>query len=266
MGERSHATGWGPESPSPAQLTEFFSQIRDKRITHGILQQFLNRKKIITSIPKRLTTGERKAINLLGNKVITAADVLNRWGVHTGICQLPDTEDTFHTIEECAQQNSEGTTDWHLMYILGLSLQDQLDYLNIIGGNQHRFFNCLPDKKQNYFSEIFTPGYYLFNLRLIYMGVKWEKQELLIHENHCDSQRCDERMLSEALLSLFMTRYVFYPLHWGGESRGSYCCHLGRGLDHRGGRVTLSSKDGHNTFYYVDMGSYQGGVVLVKLL
>jgi hypothetical protein len=40
--KNSHATGWAPDSPTPAQLKELFAQIASGRITKGSLQDFLS--------------------------------------------------------------------------------------------------------------------------------------------------------------------------------------------------------------------------------
>lgn len=46
--ENSHAAGWGPDAPSPAQLKELFDQIQTGRITGPRLQRFLLRERPAT--------------------------------------------------------------------------------------------------------------------------------------------------------------------------------------------------------------------------
>lgn len=40
----SHATGWGPDAPTPAQMKELFAQIQSGRMTKKRMQEILNQK------------------------------------------------------------------------------------------------------------------------------------------------------------------------------------------------------------------------------
>jgi len=48
--EKSYVAGWTSESPTPAQLKEFFAQIESGRITKERLQAFLRGEKEDTSV------------------------------------------------------------------------------------------------------------------------------------------------------------------------------------------------------------------------
>lgn len=69
----SHAADWGPESPTPAQLGEFFRQIADGRITKEGLQKLLNDSSPVESQEKML------AGLIMGENIILPEDVTEAW-------------------------------------------------------------------------------------------------------------------------------------------------------------------------------------------
>lgn len=52
----SHVVGWGPNSPTPAQLKEFFDQITSGRITRERMQALLNEKEVSQLYLRHLET------------------------------------------------------------------------------------------------------------------------------------------------------------------------------------------------------------------
>ncbi|MFH0814610.1 MAG: hypothetical protein V1902_00745 [Candidatus Falkowbacteria bacterium] len=70
--KKSHAAGWASDSPTPAQLKEFFAQIEAGRITRGRLQKFLR---------ERGMNCEDIAAEILGKNFINAAEIETAFGM-----------------------------------------------------------------------------------------------------------------------------------------------------------------------------------------
>ncbi|MBI2591616.1 MAG: hypothetical protein HYW34_02995 [Candidatus Brennerbacteria bacterium] len=56
--KKSHAAGWNSDSPTPAQLKEFFSQVKSRRITKRNLQGFLRNSSILNENTARAIFGD----------------------------------------------------------------------------------------------------------------------------------------------------------------------------------------------------------------
>lgn len=236
--ERSHAAGWGPDAPDPAQLKEFFAQIESGRITHGRLQALL-----MGETPSMaLTDVEQVALGILGTgKVLGFRNVICVWnaGLPEAEPVMPFSEDI---LRECAEANAQGTADWRLAYALGLSLRQQQE---IRGWNRKKPPCFNPDVKwwlesQQDFWAIKTvePGYRLYNFAKMFANLHWDVQEEKIAELGNQFERAEEQAVTEICFSSYQLNGKEYLLpdwyHWG-KLRASGGCRVCVGRSgHRG--------------------------------
>lgn len=84
--KKSHVAGWASDSPTPAQLKEFFSQIESGRITKRTLQVFLRDKMVFVI--------EAIAHQILGDDIILPVEIAEARGLFYSKDQLRNFVDT----------------------------------------------------------------------------------------------------------------------------------------------------------------------------
>jgi len=89
--ERSHIAGWASDSPTPAQLKEFFAQIENRRITKRKLQVFLRSG---TSY-----TNEEIAREILGEDIIFPEEIAKARGLSYSEEQVKHLDSIFPPVE-----------------------------------------------------------------------------------------------------------------------------------------------------------------------
>jgi len=82
MTNKSHAVGWGSDSPAPAQIKEFFAQIESGRITKAVLQKLLRGQTDLTPeevraiwLARFFKLGYPKAIGMSYEKFVKLAPI-----------------------------------------------------------------------------------------------------------------------------------------------------------------------------------------------
>lgn len=96
---KSHAAGWAPDAPTPAQLSEFFCQIQSGRITKRTLQAFLKNCGI---------SQEEVAHIILGDDIIFPEDVMSARDLsytNEQLAQLADTLPSVEVFRWCKENN-----------------------------------------------------------------------------------------------------------------------------------------------------------------
>lgn len=88
---KSHIAGWASDSPSPAQLKEFFAQIASRRITRRILQTFLRSGVVFPN--------EELAREVLGDDIIFPDEIAESRGLSYTKEQLQHFADTMPSEE-----------------------------------------------------------------------------------------------------------------------------------------------------------------------
>jgi hypothetical protein len=227
-------------------MKEFMAQVESGRITKTRMQNFLraNHNQILLS---RMTEAEARASEILDRRnVITVYEVAERWAMEIDPpTRIPYTTET---LERCAREN-DSNENWCLIYVIGLSLREQYSIRgpNIPGGRGGSFRGKPPDISDEYLKRSFQSGYYLLNIRCNFTKMGWQDQTNVIGAWGEKYKRADERMLSEAMLSRLMVKYV----HFADIHPGFY--HWGFGMmpecdGKRMGRVTLYQEGGNICF------------------
>lgn len=226
---KSHAAGRVLEIPTPAQHKELWAQIEKRKVSKGRFQGFLRGE--IQSNPGRQ---ERFAIRLLGRaKVLTIQDMATEW-----VEENPEMPFNERIIEQCAEENKSGKTDWRLVYVYGLSF---LELYEVYSGytNDHEsiyshvnFFhnNLWWAKKEEWTTKGVDAGYRLLDFKLRFENMTWKKQEAAITKLGNQYERAEEQAVAEAILAFFRLR---------GEILLGNTAHVGRNLSHQGARSTV---------------------------
>jgi len=217
---KSHAAGWAPGSPTPAQLKEFFGQIDTGKITKDSLQAFL-RGDFVVSSP--LTEAERMVQEILGSgKVFGYQEICLTWRT-----DLPDTEPTMlytkDILQECAEANAAGEANWRFSYVTGPSLRSQREF---IGWNRKKqpCFNpdwtwWLESQQDGWAKQAVEPGYRLFDFTNRYSNLRWDVQGERIAELGDQFERAEEQAVAEICFSTFLLnkgeRLLPNWYHWG---------------------------------------------------
>jgi hypothetical protein len=153
-------------------------------------------------------------------------------------------EDTFR---KCAEMNQSGQSDYYLIYQLPLSFREQRDIIGVDRNVQPCFFPnewWLGDKYEDGWAK--SPpeaGYVLIDMKGRFNNTSWSDQNIRIAQMGEQYKRADERVFTQALISIFKTygqRLHTWTYHWGRikESEG-YRVFVG-GFDHSGLNVNNS--------------------------
>lgn len=215
-----HAAGWASDSPTPAQLKEFFSQIEAGKITKNSLQAFLRDDFPVTGA---LTEAEQVALGILGTgKVFGYRDVARVWNV-----ALPEIAPAIQfdedVLRECAEDNQNGA-DWRLVYVNGLSLRQQEQ----VRGRNRKKQPCfdpdytwwLDSDQDGWATQPVEAGYRLLDFSPRFRNTRWQAQEDVIRKLGDAFERAEEQVVSEACFSIYLIggkkeRLLSDWYHWG---------------------------------------------------
>lgn len=256
MAQQSHAAGWTSESPTPAQLKEFFAQVESGRITKGGFQSFLRGDRIVTAVP----ITEERAIAILGEaKVVTLGEVTQKWGKAPS--ETPSVPFSEEVLGQCAKANGAGDADWRLVYVLGLSLREQRAIRGADRAKQPCFWTntwWLEKAEDSWAIKRVEAGYRLLNFQFQFTNLDWKEQGKAIAKLGRNYERAEEQAIVETILSVFMVtgeRLLETIYHWG-HSRVSVGCRVVVGDFH---------SDGLSVAYdWPDSRSFGIGVVLAR--
>lgn len=218
---KSHTAGRALDSPTPAQLKEFFSQIEKGKITKDGLQAFL-RDDFAISTPTVFTEAERLALEILGeSRVLGCKDVCRVWQR-----DLPEVEPAlFYTEEILAQAAERNRSDenWRLVWCNGISLRDQLA---IMGDNREKQ-PCF-DKDYKWWRESaqdewatkpVEAGYRLLDFSCDFTSRNLQEQNDAITSSGEQFARAKEQAVAEACFSNYLMngkeRLLQGRYHWG---------------------------------------------------
>jgi hypothetical protein len=227
---KSHTAGWASDSPTPAQLKEFFAQIESGRINKERLQAFLRGE------PEAYfaTEAEKRAIAILGKaKVVTASEAAQKWDM--GLPEVPSVPFSKEVLKQCATENEAGQADWRLVYVFGLSLRQQRELRGTDPDQQPCFCDnpwWLKKSENTWATKGTDPGYRLLNFKLQFTDTTWKEQGKAVAKLGEDYERAEEAAVAEAVLSVFMTT---------GERLLETSYHRGHALDSDGHRVVVGN-------------------------
>lgn len=232
---KSHAAGWAPDSPTPAQLKEFFGQIDTGKITKDSLQAFLRGD---FAQPCLLTEAEQMVAEILGpSRAFGYQDICRTWRT-----DIPGTEPamlfTEDVLRECAEANASGEANWRFSYVTGLNLRSQREF---IGWNRKKqpcfdpewtwWLNCEQD---GWAKTPIEPGYRLYDFTKRYSSLHWDTQNQRIGDDLGDQfERAEEQAVAEICFSTFYQnkgeRLLPNWYHWGRlQTAGGNRVYVGR--------------------------------------
>ena len=125
------------------------------------------------------------------------------------------------TLRECAVLNRFGDRDWRLVYGIPFSLRQQREIVGVDMTNQPCFYDndwWLDERQEEWATSQPTAGYYLIDFKCRFEHTHWLDQENRIFEMGDVYERADERVFSQALISIFQThneRLHERTYHWG---------------------------------------------------
>lgn len=230
---KSHTAGWASDSPTPAQLKEFFGQIENGKITKQSLQAFL-RGDFVASVAA-LTGAEQLALEILGEgKIVGYKDACRIWQV-----DQPEIEPTLLYTEEILRQAAERNQNgenWRLVYCTGLSLRDQLEVM----GDNRKKQPCF-DKDCKWWREVqqdewankpIEAGYRLLDFSCGFTSMNWAQQTDAITASGEQFARAEEQAVAEACFGFYLLnskeRLLQNRYHWGSlKTAGGYLVWVG---------------------------------------
>lgn len=151
-------------------------------------------------------------------------------------------------IEQCAEENKSGKTDWRFLYVYGLSFLElyrtYTGYTNdreSIYGYVGSFHNNLWwtkkeeemtdwEKLNGWTTKGVDAGYRLLDFKPRFENMTWEEQEAAIAKLGKQYERAEEQAVAEAILAFFRLR---------GEILLENTFHVGRNLSHQGARSII---------------------------
>ncbi len=179
-----------------------------------------------------MTRLESAVLYLGRQKIITTDDVCLAFAqpsVSNGTeMSIRYTEDT---LQRCAKLNQAREADWRLISALSLSLRDQRRILGTDRNNQPCFYNhdwWMSESEDSWANSQPKSGYYLIDLTPRFYHTSWYGQKTKIAEMGSGFKRVDERVFSQALISIFKTH---------GERLHAGAYHWGRAKDSFGYRI-----------------------------
>lgn len=167
------------------------------------------------------------AITILGeSKVVTAQQAYKAFGRTYLADQATEAVShsiryTEETLRECAVLNRSGQADWRLVYGLPFSLRQQREVIGVDTSNQPCFYSndwWLGDKEDAWAKSQPEAGYYLIDFKGRFNRTNWNDQNVRISEMGDAYEIADERVFSQALISIFKTheeRLHTGTYHWG---------------------------------------------------
>lgn len=140
------------------------------------------------------------------------------------------------TLRDFAILNKYGYADWRLVFGLPLSFREQHDIIGTTPKSQP-YFAIDNDWWLNECEGVWAEsqpeaGYYLIDFLARFSRDTWEDQDIKIVEMGPNFERADERVFSQALISIFKTR--------GGERLHPETFHWGRIKTSDGGLVLVN--------------------------
>jgi hypothetical protein len=216
----SHAAGWPSDSPTAAQLKEFFGQVEKGKITKDRFQAFLRGEPAVEDL---MTEAERLAVEIFGpGKVLGCRDIcrVQKIGLLDTEPTMPFSEDVLH---ECAGANAQGA-NWRLAYVTGLSLRQE----RAIMGWDRRKQPCFdPDwswwtesAQDPWANQPAEPGYRLYDFTKRFSSLRWQDQTDEITKLGTNFERAEEQAVTEICFSNFLLssnkeRLMLNWYHWG---------------------------------------------------
>ena len=236
---QSHAAGWPSDSPTAAQLKEFFDQIESGKVTKDRFQAFLRGEPAVEGL---MTEAERLAVEIFGpDKVLGYRDVCR-----VQKAELPEIDPTMpfseDALRECAEANAQGA-NWRLAYVVGLSLRQERE---IMGWNRKKqpcfdpdWIWWLESAQDPWATAPVEPGYRLFDYTKRFASTLWGDQGTAITELGTNFERAEEQAVAEICFSNFLLspnkeRLMPNWYHWGSFQAAVGChVYVGR-FDRRG--------------------------------
>jgi len=232
---KSHAAGRVLELPTPAQHKELWAQIGKGMVSKERFQGFLRRE--IQSNPGYQVI---YAIRLLGRaKVLTIQDVATEW-----VEENPKMPFDGKIIEQCAEENKSGKTDWRLVYVYGLSFLELYRTYNSYTDNHESIYSFVNffhnnlwwtkkeeemsdwERQNGWTTKGVVDGYRLLDFKPRFQNMTWEEQEAAIAKLGKQYERAEEQAVAEAILAFFRLR--------GEILLENTFHHVGRNLSHQG--------------------------------
>ena len=217
---KPHAAGWTSDSPTSAQLSEFFKQVESGRITKPVLQEFLREGLV-------LSEAEQLAAEILGpGKVLGYKDVCcaRKFDIPTNEPELKfDSGSVEDVLREAAEANAAGTANWRLGFVTGLDLRLQR---KVMGWNRKKQPCFDPDynwwlepQQDAWANQGLEPGYRLFDFTKNFSSLRWEVQGEKISAIGNQFVRAEEQAVTEICFSNFLLnkgeRLLPDWYHWG---------------------------------------------------
>jgi len=170
-----------------------------------------------------------RAIKFLGKeKVITMGQSAKIYDIK--ISQRVPIRYSEATIKRCSEENKKGKADWRLIFINGLSMQEQRQKWGV---NSDDYMNCpdpkdprpcfdkdntwwLDEKESNWANFKPETGYYLLNFKPYFscMDMDWQRQESEIKKMGLQFQRCLVAVFSEAVFTSCKVNSEEIARHW----------------------------------------------------
>ena len=161
------------------------------------------------------------AIELLGaGKVVSCEQHCTAFGQevpHGTLVVCP----TLEQLQQAAEENKSGNTDWRVVYVSALSFPQQRQIVGTDSDNQPCFYDqdwYLEDSEKAWANGKPEAGYYLVDFKGRWNSTNWQGQEDKITALGEDYERADERVFSQGLLSIFKIsgqRLFENDYHWG---------------------------------------------------
>lgn len=213
-------------------IQEIIRQAREGKLTLTQLQAVVEHR---NPFPPQEQIDLERAIGILGSdRVVTAEQACAAFNQPVPEGDIPIRYYS-ETLYAAAQQNSQGFTDWRLVYIMPLSIREQRD---IIGdSDQPRFYD--QDWYQNksedgWANDKPVEGYQLIDFKGRFGETKWADQDTEIAKLGSIYERADEFAVSQAVISNFKAsgdkeeRLLEDVYHWGRrEGSDGYRVHVG---------------------------------------
>lgn len=159
--------------------------------------------------------------------VLGETKVITRDQAHTAFNQPASTDHVMiryfeDSVRKCADTNQSGKSDYYLVYQLPLSLREQRHIIGVDRNSQPCFYNnkwWLGDKYEDGWAKSQPhAGYVLIDMKGRFNATSWNDQNIRIAEMGEQYERADERVFSQALISIFKThgqRLHQWTYHWG---------------------------------------------------
>jgi len=176
------------------------------------------------SFEVRSPLGIVDALIALGDRrLVTYEQVCEAFGRDKGDA-VPPIRYTKETLGKCAVLNRSSRAGWRMVYALPLSFREQRDITGVDCQNLPYFDDTdgndwwLDSMEDEWAKSQPEAGYYLIDFRGRFNRTSWNEQNERIAKMGGQFERADERVFSQALVSIFKTHKEQLCLgtrHWG---------------------------------------------------